>query len=74
MISDEDCSIGGPPIPALVDDKPIEDFLTLKERMEVALLVSNDSDAVVSGSESLRSVPLGASGVGSLSPTAFSSW
>ena len=43
MISDEDCGIGGPPIPVLVDDKPIEDFLTLKERMEVALLVLDDS-------------------------------
>ena len=43
MISDQDCGIGGPPIPALDDDKPIEDFLTLKERMEVALLVSDDS-------------------------------
>ena len=42
MILDEDCGIGGPPIPALVDDKPIEDFLTLKERMEIALLVSDD--------------------------------
>ena len=43
MISDEDCSIGRLLIPALDDEKPIEDFLTLKERMEVALLVSDDS-------------------------------
>ena len=49
MISDEDCGIGGPPIPALVDDKPIEDFLTLKERMEVALLVSDDSGCHCAG-------------------------
>ena len=49
MISDEDCGIGGPQIPALVDDKPIEDFLTLKERMEVALLVSDDSGCRCAG-------------------------
>ena len=49
MISDEDCGIGGPPILALVDDKPIEDFLTLKERMEVALLVSDDSGCRCAG-------------------------
>ena len=48
-ISDEDCGIGGPPIPALVDDKPIEDFLTLKEWMEVALLVSDDSGCHCAG-------------------------
>ena len=42
-ISDEDCGIGGPPIPVLDDEKPIEKFLTLKELMEVALLVSNDA-------------------------------
>ena len=49
MISDQDCGIGGPPIPALDDDKPIEDFLTLKERMEVALLVSDDSGCRCAG-------------------------
>ena len=43
MISDHDCSIGGPPILVLDDEKPIEEFLTLKERMEVALLVSEDA-------------------------------
>ena len=43
MISDVDCGIGGPPIPVLHDEKPIEQFLTLKERMEVALLVSKDA-------------------------------
>ena len=43
MISDSDCGIGGPPIPVLEDSKPIEQFLTLKERMEVALLVSDDA-------------------------------
>ena len=43
MISDVDCSIGGPPILVLDDEKPIEQFLTLKERMEVVLLVSDDA-------------------------------
>ena len=43
MISDADYSIGGPPIPVVKDSKPIDQFLTLKERMEVALLVSDDA-------------------------------
>ena len=43
MISDHDCGIGGPPIPVLDNEKPIEQILTLKERMEVALLVSDDT-------------------------------
>ena len=43
MISDVDCGIGGPPIPVLEDSKPIEQFLSLKERMEVALLVSDNA-------------------------------
>ena len=42
MISDHDCGIGGPPIPVLDDEKPIEQFFTLKERIEVALLVFDD--------------------------------
>ena len=42
MISDVDCGIGGPPILVLDDKKPIEQFLTLKERMEVDLLVFDD--------------------------------
>ena len=49
MISDQDCGIGGPPIPALDDEKPIEEFLTLKERMEVALLVSDDAECRCAG-------------------------
>ena len=49
MISDEDYGIGGPPIPALDNEKPIEEFLTLKERMEVALLVSNDAGCHCAG-------------------------
>ena len=43
MISDADCDIGGLPIPVVEDSKPIDQFLTLKERMEVALLVSDDA-------------------------------
>ena len=42
MVSDGDCGIGGSPIPVVEDSKPIDQFLTLKERMEVVLLVSND--------------------------------
>ena len=42
-ISDDDYSVGGPPILVLDDEKPIEQFLTLKERMEVALLVFDDT-------------------------------
>ena len=49
MISDQDCGIGGPPIPVLDDEKPIEEFLTLKERMEVALLVSDDAGCRCAG-------------------------
>ena len=49
MISDSDYGIGGPPIPVLEDLKPIEQFLTLKERMEVALLVSDDAGMQCAG-------------------------
>ena len=49
MISDVDCGIGGPPIPMLDDEKPIEQFLTLIKRMEVALLVSNDAEIRCAG-------------------------
>ena len=49
MISDGDCRIGGPPIPVVEDSKPIDQFLTLKERMEVALLVSDDAGMRCSG-------------------------
>ena len=43
MVSDGDYGIGGPPIPVVEDSKPIDQFLTLKEQMEVALLMSNDA-------------------------------
>ena len=49
MISDQDCGIGGPPILVLDDEKPIEEFLTLKEWMEVALLVSDDAGCRCAG-------------------------
>ena len=49
MISDQDCGIGGPPLLVLDDEKPIEEFLTLKERMEVALLVSDDVECRCAG-------------------------
>ena len=66
MISDQDCGISGLPILVLDDEKPIEEFLILKEWMEVALLVSDDADAGVPGWESLTSALLEASGVGSV--------
>ena len=34
-ISDDDYGIGGPLIPVLNDEKPIEQFLTLKEHVEM---------------------------------------
>ena len=49
MISDVDCGIGGPLIPVLEESKPIEQFLTLKERMEVALLMSDDAEMRCTG-------------------------
>ena len=49
MISDQDYDIGGLPIPVLNNEKPIEEFLTLKERMEVALLVSDDAGSRCAG-------------------------
>ena len=51
MISDTDCSVGNSPIPMLEDLKPIEQFLTLKERIEVALLVSDDAGMRCAGIE-----------------------
>ena len=43
MITYGDYGIGSPPILVVEDSKPIDQFLTLKERMEVALLVSDDA-------------------------------
>ena len=39
---DNDGGVGGPPIPVLVDEKSINDFLTLKQGMKVALLICDD--------------------------------
>ena len=49
MIFDGDCGIGGPPIPVLEDSKPIDQFLILKEWMEVALLMSDDAGMQCAG-------------------------
>ena len=49
MISDHDCGINEPPIPVLDDEKPIEQFLTLKEWMEVTLLVSDNTGSQCAG-------------------------
>ena len=48
-IFDDDCGIGGPSIPVFDDEKPIEQFLTLKERMEVVLLVSDNARSRCAG-------------------------
>ena len=48
-ISDDDCGIGGPPIPVLDNEKPIEQFLTLKEQMEVTLLMFEDTGSQCTG-------------------------
>ena len=42
MESDSDGDVDGPPISILPDEKPIDDFLTLKQGMKVALLVCDD--------------------------------
>ena len=73
MKLDHDCGIGGPPIPVLDDEKPIEQFLTLKERMEVALLVSDDAGSQCAGLGIIDECSRWGSGVGSMSPTASSS-
>ena len=39
MVSDSDGDVGGPPILVLPDEKSIDDFLTLKQGMKVALLI-----------------------------------
>ena len=44
-ISDDGCGIGGPLIAVLDDEKPIEQFLVLKERIEVAFLVSDNVES-----------------------------
>ena len=39
MVFNNNRDINGQPIPVLVDEKPIDDFLILKQEMKVALLV-----------------------------------
>ena len=43
MVSDSNGDVGEPPIPVLPDEKFIDDFLTLKQGMKVALLVCDDA-------------------------------
>ena len=42
MMSDNNGNVSRPPIPVLADEKPIDNFFTLKQGMKVALLVCND--------------------------------
>ena len=42
MATDSSGDVGGPLIPILPDEKPIDDFLTLKQGMKVALLICDD--------------------------------
>ena len=74
MISDQDCGIGRPPIPLLDDEKPIEEFLILKKRMEVTLLVSDDVGCRCARLGIIDKCSPRAFGVDSVSPTAFLSW
>ena len=43
MATNSNGDVGGPPIPILPDEKPIDDFLTLKQGMKVALLICDDA-------------------------------
>ena len=43
IISDDNCGIGSPPILVLDDEKPMEQFFTLMEQMEVILLVFDEA-------------------------------
>ena len=42
MVSDSNGDVGGPPIPVLPNEKPIDDFLILKQGIKVALLVCDN--------------------------------
>ena len=42
MATNSNGDVGGPLIPILLDKKPIDDFLTLKQGMKVALLICDD--------------------------------
>ena len=43
MATDSSGDVSGPPISILPDEKPIDDFLTLKQGMKVALLICDDA-------------------------------
>ena len=43
MATDSNGDVSGPPIPILPNKKPIDDFLTLKQGMKVALLICDDA-------------------------------
>ena len=49
MATDSSGDVGGPPIPILPDEKPIDDFLTLKQGMKVALLICDDAGSRCAG-------------------------
>ena len=49
MESDSDGDVGGPLILVLPDEKPIHDFLTLKQGMKVALLICDDAESRCAG-------------------------
>ena len=49
MATDNSGDVGGPPIPILLDEKPIDDFLTLKQGMKVALLICDDAESRCAG-------------------------
>ena len=42
-MSNNNGNVGGPPIQVLADEKPIDDFFTLKQGIEVALLICDDA-------------------------------
>ena len=49
MATDSSGDVGGPSIPILPDEKPIDDFLTLKHGMKVALLICDDAGTRCAG-------------------------
>ena len=49
MATDSSGDVGGPSIPILPDEKPIDDFLTLKQGMKVALLICDDAGSRCAG-------------------------
>ena len=46
---DSSRDVGGPPIPTLPNEKPINDFLTLKQGMKVGLLICDDAGSWCAG-------------------------